>query len=99
MKKTQQTKVAFVKNNDGMTATMLVNGKVRKAVEHDIPYIPSLQTDHRGKALFLLLTELGLSAGDVELSADENLYMVIESEKYLHNPYHVLESIEERLNA
>ena len=90
-------KVEFRKNDDGMTASMFVNGKVRKEVEHDIPYIPELQTDHRGKALYLLLQELGLTMEDLELSSDENLYFIIGSEKYMHNPYHVLDAIQERM--
>lgn len=91
-------KVQFTKNDDGLTSTMLVDGKLRKDSNRDIPYVPAKDADHRGLNLYLLLQELNLTIEDLDIQADEDLQGILSGVEYMDYPYHVIEAVQTREN-
>ena len=77
----------FLANEDGMTASMIVNGKL---VEKEIPYIPEKCIDHRGAYLYHYV---GHSEYKIK---NEDYKAIISGVNYLKNgPHYVLEAIRE----
>lgn len=91
-------KIRFVETpGNNKAVDMLVDGHL---IQEDIPYIPSKATDHRGTAvyLFLLDTDDDIEIDEIDFGNTENLSEVIRAHEYMYHPWHVKESVNERLN-
>lgn len=88
-------KLFFVETPGNKKAVdMYVDGAL---IQDDIPYIPSLATDHRGAAIYFFLLGEGLDMDEVDVEA-EDLAEVERGYNYMFNPKHVREAFIERQN-
>ena len=79
----------FQVNNDKRTCTMFYNNVV---VNDDVPYVPNKLVDHRGLYMYLHINKNKI----VDKSFDTNVpnfHYVVESYRYMMNPYHVKEAV------
>jgi len=79
----------FTVNNDKRTCTMLHDNKV---INDEIPYVPHKLVDHRGLYMYLHASRNKVSDKSFDTNVPNSHY-VIESYRYMMNPYHVEEAI------